>query len=104
MLIEDLIEKAFCEGYEYAQKEFGVGGEKINPGSIYQVVAGHLTGTWQDSPLFDNKKPFSELGLDIHSTIKNNEIRSRYKEALKGDVLNKRNISLLKKKYGIGKK
>ena len=23
MLIEKLIEKAFCEGYEYAQKEFG---------------------------------------------------------------------------------
>ena len=25
MLIEELIERAFCDGYEYAQREFGKG-------------------------------------------------------------------------------
>ena len=99
MLIDKLIERAFCDGYEYAQKEFGR--EKIKPGSIYQLGAGYLDGSKKDSHLFDNKLPFLEHGLDIHSTISNNDIRSRYREALKGDVLNKRNISLLKKKYGV---
>jgi hypothetical protein len=96
---DELIERAFCEGYEYAQKEFGR--EKIKPGSIYQLGAGYLDGSKKDSFLFDNKLPFCEDGLDIHSTISNNDIRSRYREALKGDVLNKKNISLLMKKYGI---
>ena len=39
MLIDKLIEKAFCDGYEYAQKEFGLGSKAawlLAPGS-YQA-------------------------------------------------------------------
>jgi hypothetical protein len=28
--LDELLERAFCEGYEYAQREFGVIGKKIN--------------------------------------------------------------------------
>ena len=30
MLIEELIEKAFCDGYEYAQKEFAINPQQAN--------------------------------------------------------------------------
>ena len=55
--LDEMLEKAFCEGYEYAQKEYG----KISDG-IFK-----LTG-FNDAKEYENYKP--EKGEDIFGNAK----------------------------------
>lgn len=41
MLLDELIERAFCEGYEYAQKEFSKKKKKNNSGERLEDISSH---------------------------------------------------------------
>ncbi len=79
MLIEELIERAFCEGYEYAQKEF------IDPKNIDRIGKGIIYGV-----------PAAALGYGSYKLYKfikrkNEENRKAHKEELIKEIKEQEN-------------
>jgi hypothetical protein len=93
MLIEELIERAFCDGYEYAQREFGKGSIRMLKKTAKNVIRGEHAFQNGGMNAVKSTSAYKSLNRSIPGGVQGTE---SFMERNASKITNQRKINSLK--------